>query len=199
MFPKHFIDLEIKNVPSQMDATDLEKLVIRLREGDDSVKHTIILAHLRLAISSACKFGKQKDFASAAMLGVVVAVEKAREKLTDNNITYFISSHIKQMLHLEVRKLKMKQPKTAKDSGGLPPLGILPIELKEFKSLQLPEIRRVFELRLEGFNNKEIAEKLNISPFKVCQYRSLLKENFTLYFGEFNAPTSRRTAHGISE
>lgn len=83
----------------QIDPGRLERLVIRLREGDKSVIATIIRGHLRLVASIVGKRArnpaKREDAFGAALLALVEAVNNAGERLFDNNITPYITSCVR--------------------------------------------------------------------------------------------------------
>lgn len=86
-------------LPEMISESDLDKLVDRLRSGDATVKESIILGHLRLAVSLARRMiyhhpDQSMQIMSDAMFGVVAAVERSQEKLRDNNITAYIASSI---------------------------------------------------------------------------------------------------------
>lgn len=82
-------------LPEPLKPSDLEPLVARLRQGDETVKPTIVGHHMRLAMSIVSKFAGRyyylvDDLVGAAMVGICQAVDWAPTHLYDNNITPYI-------------------------------------------------------------------------------------------------------------
>jgi DNA-directed RNA polymerase specialized sigma subunit len=78
-----------------MKQEELRPLVQQLRQGDTSVKATIIANHMRLAMSIVSKYAGRypyivDDMVGATMMGICQAVEWASTRLYDNNIPPYI-------------------------------------------------------------------------------------------------------------
>lgn len=78
-----------------MTPEELTPLVERLRQGDNSVKATIIGDHMRLCMSIVAKYAARypylvDDMVGAAMMGACQAVDWAPTRMYDNNITPYI-------------------------------------------------------------------------------------------------------------
>jgi RNA polymerase sigma factor (sigma-70 family) len=78
-----------------MKQEDLEILVQQLRQGDQTVRATIIANHMRLAMSIVAKYvGRYPyltdDMVGATMMGICQAVDWAPTRLYNNNITPYI-------------------------------------------------------------------------------------------------------------
>lgn len=80
--------------------TLIAELVPRLRAGDESVIEPLIMEHLNLARTLAGRFLKTgyrhrgSDVISVAYTALVMALNRASEKLKDNNLTPYIVSTI---------------------------------------------------------------------------------------------------------
>lgn len=96
---KKYLPFKIKNLPSQIEKKELEKLVIQLRKGDKKVINKIVEGHLCLALSIAARWGylfanKIDDIVGVAQLELVNATYRAITNLKDNNITFYLSASI---------------------------------------------------------------------------------------------------------
>lgn len=104
-------DYDYANSPRKLDDEALSSLVQKLRDGDDSVKHSIIEGHMRLAMSIVAEFAtpfRADDLVGEALLGLTQAVEWSGphtidgvdhpSRLHDNNITPYIASTIRRFL-----------------------------------------------------------------------------------------------------
>lgn len=187
-------------LPNPIEPTRLEELVTRLREGDETVKEEIIYGHLALSVSIACRYGKEQELISGAFYGVVYAVNRAGQKLTDNNITAYISSCVHRFVHEEWMNLRMRLMSdscirknkdkdlikvlfTTKFEPSIKSIKITPIELNEFKEKQSELVKQVLELRMHGYKNKEIAQILNTSESEISRLRQQLKVAYKGHFG----------------
>jgi RNA polymerase sigma factor (sigma-70 family) len=84
-----------EELPLPIEPTILQDLVAKLRAGDASVGPTIIGGHMRLCMSVVAKYAHKypyitDDLVGAAMYGLVQAVDWAKERMYDNNITPYI-------------------------------------------------------------------------------------------------------------
>lgn len=89
------------DLPQPMPHAEMAQLVDRLRQGDSTVKATIIANHMRLAMSVVTKFSLRyasflDDMIGAAMMGIVQAVEWAPTRLYDNNIAPYIYATVER-------------------------------------------------------------------------------------------------------
>lgn len=96
-------------LPSELDSAELDSLVSSLRSGtlsgseETAVKEKIILGHLKLIVSIVSQAVwraeyLERDMIQEAMLGAVEAVDRAKTRLVDNNITPYISETVKGKL-----------------------------------------------------------------------------------------------------
>jgi RNA polymerase sigma factor (sigma-70 family) len=86
----------------QLDIVRLECLVVRLREGDKSVRNEIIAGHYRMVMAIVAERYAKKpsmidDIIGVALVSLVEAVDNAappESRLHDNNITAYITSTV---------------------------------------------------------------------------------------------------------
>ena len=93
----YFSDLKL---PKQIEEGELEALVTRLKNGDQSAAVKIINGHIRLAIGIATRYSllDSDDIVSAAMYGVCQAVQWAPQRLKDLNITPYIVATVHRFI-----------------------------------------------------------------------------------------------------
>ena len=92
-----------QNLSRPLAQADLLVLVARLRAGDDSVKQKIVESHIRLACHVAGRYlwdngYRTDDIVGAALTGVVQAVDWARERMYDDNITPYIVTTVHRFI-----------------------------------------------------------------------------------------------------
>jgi len=176
-----------KSKPIQKEIEN-EDLVIALRSGDTSVINTIISNHINLAYSVAFAYlsyskGDINNLISASLFGLVYGTHRARIMLVDNNITPYLVMHMHKMIYNEIIELsknclastslykkKRKQPdfvmgKFVQLKTNLKFKSFSDIDLKdEITSIALDDIDfNILNLKIQGFNRQEIAEKLSIN------------------------------------
>lgn len=105
-----YIASEIKDLPQKLDKAVLEELVTELRkplfslDRKREIRNKIVNGHMRLGMYIAARYAfkyKSKspgDIIGEMSLALIEAVDRAAYKLTDNNITPFISSAIHSAL-----------------------------------------------------------------------------------------------------
>jgi RNA polymerase sigma factor (sigma-70 family) len=174
-------------IPDRIDVTDL---VVRLRAGDLTVKDELIRHHIRTALSITAWFvGKAdlEDLVSEAMLAVVEAVERAQQKLRDNNITPFIRSNVRGKLarfidaesglsERQLYKNGVPRPKrvemperSARESDLLQVILDLCSDNRE---------REIVMLKSQYYNDTEVGEMVGLSRQRVGQILSDLEERY---------------------
>lgn len=191
-------------IPQKVDDDRLTELVQRLRAGDESVHEEIIRGHIRLAINVASRYArfspaKGEEIASEALYGVTYAVKKARAKLVDDNITAWIVSCCHRFAYRflcresmvpRITIWKRKQRGLTTEVKGvvpLPPSNHLPAKYQQ-TSMEVMELitmsaesdldREIIDLRSQGYNDREIAEKLRVSNSYVARKRAEIRERF---------------------
>lgn len=87
--------LGTQDLPHQIEETQLQQMVAKLRGGDDSVINPIIEGHIRLAMSIVAKYvakhpRRKNDIIGAALAGLTEGVRKAQTALYDDNITPYL-------------------------------------------------------------------------------------------------------------
>jgi DNA-binding NarL/FixJ family response regulator len=173
----------------KIDDQMLSDLVSSFRKSlDIKTRNKLILFHLGLALSL---LKGKRDYSDVALLALTEAVERAPKRLVDNNITPYIASFIKSRLRQAIyedsvvripystqRKNKLKKPKISK----------LDVQFKCFTPFLIDEAigdldltifeEQILRLRLEGYVDQEIADKLKCSQSKVYKTRLKIQEKW---------------------
>jgi len=186
------------DLPNQMSEEELHAKTEAHKQGDDSVKDDLILGHVRLTLQICGGYvgrypHKKDDIVSAAMLGLVKAVDRAREHLDHDNISGYITlkihSHISDYLKndklirgpadLVPYTMSIANRSMDQDAGEyyndaenvvLPPqYDEDDIIINDFLN-QLPGMqRKIVELKLMSYTNNEIAKRLGVSTGYIWQ------------------------------
>lgn len=171
-----------KNIP------ELEELVIKLRSGDTSTINDIIALHIDRAYIIAYRYislskGDVNNLISAGLYALVSSVHRAATALKDNNITPYINLNIHRAIYFEILDLHKNYfgsihlyAKKRKDPNAVMKKLVqlknyIPVEYQSELEIQ-DEIKaisgdlvdqNILNLKLEGFLNIEIAEKLSVN------------------------------------
>lgn len=93
------------SIPKMLSPERLAYLTGRLRSGEivHDEREELARGFIRLALKIAASYAARRpqkgdDFASAALFGIAYAIETAREKLEDDNITGWIIANIRRFL-----------------------------------------------------------------------------------------------------
>jgi DNA-directed RNA polymerase specialized sigma subunit len=216
------------SIPRGIEPSRLEYLVVRLRscEATTEERHELAVGHIRLGLAIAASYNvkcrreggdkqtRGEDLASVAMFAITLAIDRAPEKLKDNNITGYIISTMKGLMfrfivkdkvvrytehaHVLARRAGKKLPKieaeelndeNPKVRRGIrrapfsaPPDNRLRA-IRERLSLCVDDERdeRISEMRLQGYNDREIGEVLGISAQSVSKRREAMAARFDIY------------------
>lgn len=92
------------DLPNQLSPTDLVKAITEYKNGSVEARRILIETHLRLTIQIASGYvgrfrSKKEDIISAAMLGLVSAVDRAPRVLYNNNIAAYITTSVHSHIH----------------------------------------------------------------------------------------------------
>ncbi len=197
-------------IPKWISELRLLELTKSLREGRITFTEREELARgfIRLALKIAASWAnnrpqKADDIASAALFGIVYALDKAREKLIDDNLTGWviaaIVSHCRRFCaqdHLAVVPAKTYHTRQKKGLST-PTLTIVPIDFREIEKRcytstgtvhEIKEMlkisakddrdREIIRLRIQGYDDREIGAKLNISQQAVHMRRKDLESRY---------------------
>lgn len=159
---------------------------------DGKTEEELIQGHMRLAMQVAGHYGGSDEVISAALFGLVKAVRRWNKVRNDDNITRYLTvvMHGHCLKALRERQV-IKVPETSRKRHDIklpeltsevepPARETISVELQEV--LQIVSVtakeKQILALRWQGFNDKEIGEKLSMSLGRVNQIRSDLKEKF---------------------
>jgi len=201
------IDHPLGKIPDAIREDRLLELVARLRAGDDSVSEEIVRGHVHLAISIASKYARfaphrAEELVSESVYGIIFAVAKAREKLRDDNIKPWIAAccHRFSYRFLDRDVATVRKPRsTIRDERARgedsQPVVVTSLSVSEGRAQRccrpLADVRdtlsavvrdeedaTILELREAGYNDREIASRLSVSPAYVSRVRGELRRRF---------------------
>ena len=97
------VGIPVPNQITKERTLELTKL-IRSDCATQAEKHELALGFMRLGLSIAARYSrriprKARDFVSCAMFGIVYAIDKAPQKLVDDNMAPWISANINRFCH----------------------------------------------------------------------------------------------------
>ncbi len=194
-------------IPKKLSPERLAELTKLLRSGEMTFQERDELAKgfIRVALSIAakmCRHTRDDEIASAALFGVVYALDKAREKLKDDNLqAWIISCIISHCRRFRARDHMAPVPPTTylvRAKKGLKTHNIIFVDVKNpgedryFKSriatsaiketLDLAAEddmdRQIIKYRLEGYNDREISVKLGVSNSLIFKRRSGIETRY---------------------
>ena len=226
-------------IPTQLPEDRLLYLVTQLRAGlaTQEEKDELYKGHIRLAIEITARYAgyvpnQIDDLVSEAMIGVAYGINKAQEKLIDNNVTSWITSNVHRFVHDYITRLPtVRIPKNtltrSKETIVLPktrhyakleskepsnnnhydPEYTAPKQIRKGRNTlrtvyhteePLQKIRESLEaaiaeeinfkrrkmksiimrLRIDGYNDREIAEIMNVSTGYINQMRSDVEQAY---------------------
>lgn len=201
-----------ERIPAKLEEQRLRILTQRLRSGQETAeeRQEIAKGHIRLAIQIAGRYvsvapTKSDDLVSCGLFGIAYAINKAQEKLVDDEITPWIVACIHRFCHrfLTTDQIVRVPPTTYADwkKRGMPlPEKIsthlldenkIPgcnsghlYDIKEMLELSAKdeEDRTIIRMRSEGYRDREIAERLKMSVSYICAKRSKIEQRFDVYF-----------------
>ncbi len=182
-----------------LDDEEKLKLLKRVRVGNSEAIEKMILGHIRLAFSIVSRYVNSfpyfvDDLKSAAIMGVVIAVNKIAKNSMDShdNVTGYIVINVNYVIRREIQNnLAIQSPRNKKvllvTSGVSWNVRTRHSQL----SSQLYEIwdsvdsltedqleKQILELRSEGHTDNEVAEFLGLSRSSVTRIRKNLFEKY---------------------
>jgi DNA-directed RNA polymerase specialized sigma subunit len=184
-----------RTLPTRIEPTILESLVLRLRKGDITVISQIVDGHIRIAMQIVSRYHARlgridlcEDMLSEAFVAIVKGCRDAHAKLTDNNITPFLISKIHSAISdfIDRAKTIAVPPSTYRFNGTLAP---------EFEELQDVQSRdnvlntligaelysricvtkmqqELVSLRDAGYSDYDIAKVFGVSRVTVTRLRN---------------------------
>lgn len=198
--------------PSLEEGPELDLLVERLKSGDDKALQELILGHIKIAQQIANNWcrrtGRDRDQLEAeALFLLTLAVNKARKKLTDNNIGPYINKYITRNLlkwlythrMLKASVVRLKQLKvevipvtvplvmeSMDDSGSDNLVDHKEMERRSLSDLteaiefciKTEEERKIFTFRICGYTQRKIAALMGISKTHVVRVQLALEARF---------------------
>jgi hypothetical protein len=202
-----------QKLPSQLEEAELQRLTAKLRAGEATAKDVEQLAfgHIRLAFYYASQYAAKQNnmadvFESDALFGLAMALTRAPEKLTHDDLTRYIVTWMRKYLFKtltedrvvripyttlkdrEKKGLSTHIPKVVK-VNGIPSKNAN--SLYELKDVIQSCIRDAFEqeviaLRELGFTDAEIAAKLQCSRSSVTTAKGDVYKRFLDAMQELN-------------
>ncbi len=182
-----------------LDDDEKLKLLKRVREKDPEAIEKMILSHIRLAFSIVNRYISVfphfvKDLDSAAMLGIVIAVNKIAQgsMAAHNNVTGYIVINVNYAVRGEIQKsFVIRAPRNKKvvkvtndlRQGGMLRHSQLSNQLYEIwdtvDSLTEDQLeKQILELRGEGHTDVEVAEFLGLTRSSVTRIRQSLFKKY---------------------
>jgi len=179
------VSIPFRKLPRPISPEEVEEITIRIRSGEtrEDDLDRIILGHLRLSISIAAKYAKclKEDhhiLVAGAFYGVVWAVNKAKEKLIDNNMTGWIVSNVNRFVYEEYKKNRPKKAPSKRKSYTYDQSPEFEIQEIIDKICKSDTDKEIMTLRMQGFKDKEIASKLKRSKIWIAVSRKKIKQRF---------------------
>jgi DNA-directed RNA polymerase specialized sigma subunit len=186
------------NAPERISESRLAELVKGLRDGDLSTHGEIIEGHIKLAITIAGRYiricpRKSEELVSESMFGLMYAVKKAQEKMIDDNVTSWIASccHRFAQRFLISDNVIRVPPTSAKRCGIIVIVTRLTVDVTTASTGPLCDFmdmiescaktdfdRKILDLRIQGYNDKEIGESLGVSQQHVSKMRDKMRSRF---------------------
>jgi len=172
-----------------LDIPDDEKileLISQIRAGNEEAERQMFHGHLRLAIFIAGQYAMRvptftDDLAQEAMMALMMAIKDIPQKLKDDR---FITSFLTQKVHGKLYTFLRKQLKKLIYDTTITEMGSILMKLKEYRKnrsrdmfqeikdyLQDDREKEIIALRLAGYNDVEIAEKLGLTKMRISQIR----------------------------
>ncbi len=182
-----------------LDDDEKLKLLKRVREKDPEAIEKMILSHIRLAFSIVNRYISVfphfvKDLDSAAMLGIVIAVNKIAQgsMAAHNNVTGYIVINVNYAVRGEIQKsFVIRAPRNKKvvkvtndlRQGGMLRHSQLSNQLYEIwdtvDSLTEDQLeKQILELRGEGHTDVKVAEFLGLTRSSVTRIRQSLFKKY---------------------
>lgn len=196
-------------IPEPLKSDELEALVIKLREGDVTVKERLVLHYFRLAFSMARKYSKMFGMryydvmVSEALYCIVLCLNGAKENLVDNDLTTYLVSKLHWALCDTVSKDKvLKVPISTYNQHKRENNKKFHFYPRQANGIEMNEIidpkqswlevndlinhlvendmeMTVLRLRLEGYTYPEIAKKVGTYPVHVLRTLRKIKERYS--------------------
>lgn len=199
--------LSTRNFPVKIEDERKLELLKLIREGSVEAKNELILGHVRLAVSIVdryignfgCKF-LDEELDDAAIVGIVVAVNRIEQgHLKHDNVTgyivMFIHNHVSSYLrksfivpmprgHPYKRNISIHSSRNDRDKNYDPwardtnPGALLEVKDLIDCSIRNEQERRVVDLKIAGYTDKEVAKIMDMAQVTVFRIRQTLKTRF---------------------
>lgn len=190
----------------------IEEFVGKIKSGTLSKieREDLITSYIFLALQVAGRYANLKpwiadDLVSAGLQGIVYAINKAAEKLTDSNLSAWITANIHRFITQTFLNDDMIAVKSSKLRHEMKLLGITPkplvrVSIEETKStlettakdIDILEMKEeillaskdsvdkfIIEMKMKGFKDVEIAEFLQMSQSCVAKRRVKIQSRYT--------------------
>jgi DNA-directed RNA polymerase specialized sigma subunit len=161
---------------------------------------------IEVAFNIAKRFGRRRpssleDFQGAALFGIAYALNHAQTKMVDNNFPgfvigcmtrfvrrYYETDHIMRVpsttYHRALKEGRtIKVPKVERLELSHKAYSENPMKILETKEILQMSVtddceRTILSMRMEGYNNREIAQKLKVSVSYIQRKRSYISNRF---------------------
>jgi len=165
---------------------EILKLIERIKEGDQDAENRLFYGYFRFALFIAGQYAMRirslmDDLAQEAQIGLITAIRDIPTKLKENK---YLTTYLAQKIHGRLYAFIRKQFKRVIYDTTITEMGTIVVKLKEYRKNRsrdmFQEIRdylkdkreeEIITLRLEGYNDVEIAEKIGLTKMRISQIR----------------------------
>lgn len=173
------------DLPRKIEASELQALVIKLKQNDPADIQDVILkiyeGHIRLAINLCSRYMKfvpisyKDDLIGQALYGLLYAIKKAQTNLRDNEITPYIVTWIHKAISSYITKQKRFPILDEQILYETLAKGDLEehYDLEELigKCITTLQEKDIYNLSKHGYNTSQIARLLGVSKQRISKIR----------------------------
>lgn len=167
---------------------EVEQLILKMRLGDKDARDQFIEGHTRFAATIALRFSQKfpahrDDLISESFVILCECADYLSENEHENPIGY-ITTRVKGAMVNYLKRIHTVSGVPKADEAPMqlpmPDLGYetapdLEMDLDSFRQELSPKEQEVFDLRRQGFNDTEIAEKLGVTN----RWVGMLRERYS--------------------
>lgn len=188
--------LSTRNFPQKIEDERKLELLGLIRVGNKKAKDELILSHIRLVVSIVDRYISNfncrylaDELEDAAIEGLIVAISRVEQGcLKHDNVTGYIVIIVHRYVSDCLRKSSLiPAPRGHIFRQGIPihegSVSCNPGEMSEIRdlidcSIRSKKERRVVDLKIKGFTDKEVGEIMDIPQTAVFRIRQTLKTRF---------------------
>lgn len=189
-------------LPKPLKEEYLLRYYALLRFGSPRIKEraarAIVMAHVRLGFAAVARWAltfrsDTDEMVSEMLIGLVEGVKLISEGAIDHHERQNIGGYLQQTIHGRLNKLLLKK----KQELGPRIRKVVSIdhnllELNEIIAMAITNgrERKVIDLRIKGHNDVEISQMMKLTPMRIQQIRTGVKNRIT---ENLNADSNRRS------